>query len=79
MQLLEAHPFRVIRDADLEIQELEADDLLETVEQSLSRRRFGSAVALFVNPDMTAHLRELLVRTWSSTPRMYTILTARLG
>src|SRR4029453_15135967 len=62
MQLLEAHPFRVLRDADLEIQELEADDLLETVEQSLSRRRFGSAVALFVNPEMTPHLRDLLVR-----------------
>jgi polyphosphate kinase len=62
MQLLEAHPFRVLRDADLEIQELEAYDLLETVEQSLSRRRFGSAVALFVNPGMTAHLRDLLVR-----------------
>jgi len=62
MQLLEAHPFRVVRDADLEIQELEADDLLETIEQSLSRRRFGSAVALFVNPEMTPHLRELLVR-----------------
>jgi len=62
MQLLEAHPFRVIRDADLEIQELEADDLLQSVEQSLSRRRFGSAVALFVNPEMTVHLRELLVR-----------------
>jgi polyphosphate kinase len=62
MQLLEAHPFRVLRDADLEIQELEADDLLETVEQSLSRRRFGSSVALFVNPEMTPHLRDLLVR-----------------
>ncbi|HMA35149.1 MAG TPA: polyphosphate kinase 1 [Chloroflexia bacterium] len=60
MQLLTIHPFRVIRDADLEIQELEADDLLETVERSLSRRRFGEAVALFLNPAMPAHLRRLL-------------------
>src|SRR5262249_44065802 len=37
MELLEIHPFRVIRDADIEIQELEADDLLESVEQSLAR------------------------------------------
>ena len=62
MQLLEVHPFRVLRDADLEIQELEAADLLETVEESLSRRRFGLAVALFVNPTMPDRLRELLVK-----------------
>jgi polyphosphate kinase len=60
MQLLEVHPFRVIRDADLEIQELEAADLLETVERSLARRRFGSAVALFHNPGMTEDIRTLL-------------------
>ncbi|HET9494322.1 MAG TPA: polyphosphate kinase 1 [Chloroflexia bacterium] len=62
MQIVEVHPFRVIRDADIEIQELEAYDLLETVEQSLSRRRFGSAVALFHNPGMSNHLRDLLVK-----------------
>jgi polyphosphate kinase len=60
MQLLEVHPFRVIRDADIEIQELEAADLLQTVERSLARRRFGSAVALFLNPGMPDHLRALL-------------------
>lgn len=62
MHLLEVHPFRVVRDADLEIQELEADDLLETVEESLSRRRFGLSVALFVNSSMPDRLRELLVK-----------------
>jgi polyphosphate kinase len=62
MQILEVHPFRVLRDADLEIQELEAADLLETVEESLSRRRFGLSVALFVNSTMPDRLRELLVK-----------------
>lgn len=62
MHLLEVHPFRVVRDADLEIQELEADDLLETVEESLSRRRFGLTVALFVNSNMPDRLRDLLVK-----------------
>lgn len=61
MQLLEIHPFRVIRDADIEIQEMEADDLLETIEQSLVQRRFGSAVALLKNPGMPANLRDLLI------------------
>lgn len=62
MELLEVHPFRVIRDADLEIQELEADDLLQTVQESLAQRRFGSAVALFTNPGIPRHLRSLLVQ-----------------
>jgi len=34
MEVLEAHPFRIIRDADMVIQELEAADLLETMEQT---------------------------------------------
>ncbi len=60
MQLIEVHPFRVIRDADLEIQELEAADLLETIERSLARRRFGSTVALCHNPGLPHDIRTLL-------------------
>jgi polyphosphate kinase len=33
MEMLEAHPFHVTRDADIPIKELEADDLLETIEE----------------------------------------------
>ena len=38
--------FRVTRDADLELKELEADDLLLAVEQSLQKRRLGGDVVL---------------------------------
>ncbi|HTE67361.1 MAG TPA: RNA degradosome polyphosphate kinase, partial [Actinomycetes bacterium] len=41
MNVVEAHPFRVTRDADIELAEDEADDLLVAVEQELRRRRFG--------------------------------------
>ena len=41
MQIVERYPFRVTRDADMAIQELEADDLLETMEESVRQRRFG--------------------------------------
>ncbi len=61
MVLDEVHTFRVLRDAEMEIQELEADDLLASVQRSLARRRFGSAVALFLGPEMPAHLRGLLM------------------
>jgi polyphosphate kinase len=61
MKVLEAHPFRVTRDADLEIQELEASDLLESMEQSVRQRRFGSVVKLTVNPAMPKQILDLLV------------------
>ncbi|MHB8576602.1 MAG: polyphosphate kinase 1, partial [Dehalococcoidia bacterium] len=56
-----AHIFRVLRQAELAIQELEAADLLELVESSLQRRRFGQVTALQVRPTMPAHLRTLLL------------------
>ncbi len=49
MEILETHPFRVTRDADLEIQELEAADLLETMEQSVRQRKFGNVVRVTVD------------------------------
>ena len=41
MDVVEAHPFRVTRDADIELAEDEADDLLIAVEQELRRQRSG--------------------------------------
>jgi polyphosphate kinase len=61
MQVLEAHPFRVTRDADHEIQELEASDLLETMEQSVRQRRFGSVVRITINTSMPNHIRQILL------------------
>ena len=61
MEVLEAHPFRVIRDADIEIQEIEADDLLETMQQSVRRRKFGSVVQISIHDSMPIPIRNLLV------------------
>ncbi len=61
MEVVEAHPFRIIRDADVEIQELEADDLLETMQASIRRRRFGSVVQVAIYENMPAHIRNLLI------------------
>ncbi|MCK5429163.1 MAG: polyphosphate kinase, partial [Anaerolineales bacterium] len=62
MEILEAYPFRVTRDADMEIQELEASDLLETMEESVRQRRFGSVVRVTLNDDMPSHIRKILVK-----------------
>jgi polyphosphate kinase len=56
------HPFRVTRNADLTLEEEEADDLLEAVEMEIRRRRFGRAVRLEVDTTMSPEVRELLTR-----------------
>ncbi len=61
MEVVETYPFRVTRDADMVIQELEAADLLETMEQSVRQRRFGSVVRLTINETMPSRLREILM------------------
>jgi polyphosphate kinase len=61
MEVIESHPFRVIRDADMAIQELEAADLLETMEQTVRQRRFGSVVSITINESMSARIRDILM------------------
>jgi polyphosphate kinase len=60
MTILETHLFRVTRDADLELQEDEADDLMLALEEELRRRRFGEAVRLEVEKAMPASMRRIL-------------------
>ena len=68
MEIESHHPFRVTRNADLTLEEEEADDLLVAVEMELRRRRFGRAVRLEVDPTMTAEVRELLTRELDLDP-----------
>ncbi|MGI8550748.1 MAG: polyphosphate kinase 1 [Dehalococcoidia bacterium] len=60
--------FRVLRDADLEIQDLESGDLLETIEELVSQRRFGSAVALQINAGMPPPVLAELVEKLKLAP-----------
>lgn len=53
--------FRVIRNATLAIREAEAEDLLETIEESLERRFFGYVVQLEVAAPMPPEIRAWLV------------------
>ncbi len=61
MDVIEAHPFRVTRNADIAIQELEASDLLEVMEENVQRRRFGVVVKLSVNNNMPKAVLDILV------------------
>jgi polyphosphate kinase len=62
MEIESWHPFRVTRNADLMVDDEEADDLLAAVEMQLRQRRFGRAVRLEVDEGMPAGVRELLLR-----------------
>lgn len=61
MEILEAHPFHITRDADSEIQNLEAGDLLESVEEGVWQRRFADVVRVEINEGMPARIMDILV------------------
>ncbi len=61
MDVIEAYPFRITRDAEIEIQEMESDDLLSTIEEAVWRRRFRSVVRLEVASGMPDHILNILL------------------
>jgi polyphosphate kinase len=66
--------FRVTRNADLTLEEEEADDLLEAVELELRRRRFNRAIRLEVADTVGDEMLELLVRELELDARNVTML-----
>ena len=63
MEIVSHHFFRVTRDADLDVDDDEAEDLMAAVQAELVRkRRKGRAVRLEVGPDMTPDILALLLR-----------------
>lgn len=62
MNIQECHPFRITRDADLELEEDEADDLLLAIEQELRKRRMGGTpVRLEIQSQTPENLRSRLL------------------
>lgn len=62
IEIIRAHPFRVTRNTDMEIQEEEADDLLLTMEESLRKRHFGRVVRLEIDEETPEDIREILIK-----------------
>jgi polyphosphate kinase len=60
MEVLSHHLFRVTRNADLSIEEDEADDLLLAIEEELRKRRFGKVVRLETERSMPHETRRIL-------------------
>ena len=71
MEVLGHHAFRVTRNEDVEV-EVEGDEsqnLLETLERELMRRRFGPPVRLEVEESIDPQVLELLVRELGVSPQ----------
>jgi polyphosphate kinase len=60
MEVVESHPFHITRDAEVAIKELEAEDLLETIEEGVRQRRFGSVIRMMVTDKMPDHILGIL-------------------
>ena len=49
--IITAHPFRIMRNADLTIDEEEAEDLLKEIQKQLKKRQWGEAIRLEIEED----------------------------
>ena len=73
------YAFRVTRDAEMSIQELEADDLLETIEEGVLRRRFGSVVRLTIDGTTPGDVRHILLDNLDLEPEGMVAVDPPLG
>lgn len=58
--IVSAHPFRIMRNADLTIDEEEAEDLLQEIEKQLKKRQWGEAIRLEVEEKVDKRLLKIL-------------------
>jgi polyphosphate kinase len=68
LEIVESHPFHVTRDAEVAIQELESDDLLESVEEAVWRRRFRQTVRLQTDSTISDGILDILIENLEIAP-----------
>ncbi len=79
LDVVACYPFRVTRDADFEIEEDEASDLLAAMLEVVEQRHFGSAVRLEVDNQMPESIRDILTSNLELQPYQVFALDAPLG
>ncbi len=78
-QVRSAHLFRIVRDTDMVIQEDEADDLLETVDRSLRKLRYGALSLLQVEASMPRRVLDILAENFEVDEDVILRTSDRLG
>jgi polyphosphate kinase len=79
MEVVAAYPFRVTRDADAEIEEDEAGDLLTAVSDLIGRRHFGRVVRLEIDKTMPEQIRDVLTVNLELAPYQVHTSSGPLG
>ncbi|MCL7453231.1 MAG: RNA degradosome polyphosphate kinase, partial [Anaerolineae bacterium] len=79
MEIVSVFPFRVTRDADPEIEEDEAADLLAAIQESVHKRHFGSAVRLEIDTAMPDRIRDILITNLGVAPYQVYSKNAPIG
>lgn len=64
-QVICAHPYRIMRNADLSIEEEDAADLLTEIQKQLKKRQWGEVIRLEVEDGMEPRLRKILKQEFS--------------
>jgi polyphosphate kinase len=78
-QVKGAYLFRIIRDTDLEIEEDEADDLLESIDRSLRQLRRGAISLLHVEAGMPTRVLNILAENFEVSDEVVLRTEDRLG
>jgi polyphosphate kinase len=79
LEVVEAYGFRITRDTDLEIQEDEADDLLQMIEENIKQRKFGSVVRLEVEKQMPEYMIDILIENLEISRDDLHVIDGNLG
>ena len=61
MEIVSYYPFRITRDAELDIEEEEADDLISALQEELRKQKFGSVVRMEIASDIPSEIRKELI------------------
>jgi polyphosphate kinase len=79
VEIVDSYPFRVSRNADLEVEEDEAADLLTTMAEVVGRRHFGSVIRLEIDSAMPSRIRDILLKNLELEPQMVYTTSGPIG
>jgi polyphosphate kinase len=79
VEIVDAHLFRVIRETDIVLQEEEAVDLLESVDQGLREIKHGPLSLLQADAEMPARVLDILIENFEIERDVVMRSSARLG